>query len=244
MPPIRNSHGPTGCRKDGHGIWTAIEICHDPIENARNRKKRLTKLSDRRADTYGQWRIDNDHLDQGRKMNCICGKPNEKCVVLKNAVDCCIYIGRTCIRYFPGVRHATQTNQGYTRDGFVVDDDPSDASDEDQSSDDYQDDDQSSASDDDQSSASDDEQLSASDDDQSSASDDDQSSASDDDQSSASDLYIVDSITAHKKIDKVSHYRVHWLGYPTNQDTWEPASSFTKNNILLRAYQKAHLIKN
>ena len=194
MPPIRNLRVPKGCRKDGYGIWTAIEACHDPIENARNRKKRLTKLGDRRSDPYGQWRVDNDHLDQGKEMNCICGKPNEKCVVLKNEVNCCIYIGKTCIRYFPGIRHATQTTQGYTRDGFVVDDD---------------------------------------------ASEDDVSDASEDD---ATDLYMVDSITAHKKIDHVLHYRVHWVGYPTSQDTWEPPSSF-RSHRLLRAYQKAHLIK-
>ena len=121
-------------------IYTATFSCHNAAENAKNRERRVRALSKgTRSQTkaYAQWRLDEEKIQSGAYVNCICGKPNEKCLVLVNKyTDVRLFIGQTCITYFPHVTDAKVTKHGYQRDdggdgAFVVDDDEDDVTDED-----------------------------------------------------------------------------------------------------------------
>lgn len=218
MPPIRrnrrNRNGLRGCHQDDQRIWTATQACHNPTENAQNRATRVVGLSAANdlADAYAEWRVDNDRLHCGGNKRCICGKPNEHCMVLKNANSARMYIGRTCISYFPGVTPRF-TAQGYARDGFVVDDeeDPIEQFDEDEEVEEVK---------------------------QVEEVEDPIEQFDEDDPEDEADMYIVDRIVDHKVMEGEMRYRVRWLGYAPSEDTWEPRSSFRSSRDLVRAYLK------
>ena len=120
-------------------IYTATFSCHNAAENAKNRERRVRALSKgTRSQTkaYAQWRLDEEKIQSGAYVNCICGKPNEKCLVLVNKyTDKRLFIGQTCITYFPHVTNAKVTKHGYQRDdggdgAFVIDDDEDEDEDE------------------------------------------------------------------------------------------------------------------
>jgi hypothetical protein len=122
-------------------IYTATFSCHNAAENAKNRERRVRALSKgTRSQTkaYAQWRLDEEKIQSGAYVNCICGKPNEKCLVLVNKyTDKRLFIGQTCITYFPHVTNAKVTKHGYQRDdggdgAFVIDDDEDDEDSEDE----------------------------------------------------------------------------------------------------------------
>ena len=47
------------------------------------------------------------------------------------------------------------------------------------------------------------------------------------DYDTAPDEYIVDKVVGHRwKKDGTLEFRVHWKGFDTNEDTWEPPSTF------------------
>ena len=65
-----------------------------------------------------------------------------------------------------------------------------------------------------------------------------------------SEEYIVESITAHRgswKSLTSLEFLVHWLGYPTEDDTWEPYRNLRHLDALheyLRKNNKENLIPN
>lgn len=57
--------------------------------------------------------------------------------------------------------------------------------------------------------------------------------------SSGNDVYEVDSILNHKKEKGHMYFLIHWSGYDSTQDSWEPQSNL-KCTALLNRYKKAN----
>lgn len=173
------------CAKN-EGIWTARRRCVCPSENSVNRKyviRLMSRATGKKA--YEEWSLDKsvNVATIGSGVKCICGMPNNKCVVLKNEHhEQRIYVGSSCIHYFPNVPSASlsTTDFGYKRDdGFVVDDDCIEYENDDEEDDLFDDDeeDDMDMSDDDDDMSDDDEEDDMSDDDD----DDEEYDMSDDD---------------------------------------------------------------
>lgn len=53
------------------------------------------------------------------------------------------------------------------------------------------------------------------------------------------ELYVVESILAHKEIKPgVYHYKVRWKGYDESDDTWEPEENFSQRQTILDYWSK------
>ena len=51
---------------------------------------------------------------------------------------------------------------------------------------------------------------------------------------------MVEKILNHRKKGKGIEYLVRWEDFDSSFDTWEPPSSFPKNNSVLKEYKKSH----
>lgn len=59
--------------------------------------------------------------------------------------------------------------------------------------------------------------------------------------SAAVELYEIESIVAHKLQKGQLLYRIHWDGYGSDEDTWEPESHLVEHcDALLALYRKAN----
>ena len=52
--------------------------------------------------------------------------------------------------------------------------------------------------------------------------------------------YEVEAIIAHRGSTRNRSYLVHWKGYSSAEDSWEPEANLEHVADLLRAYKKAH----
>ena len=50
----------------------------------------------------------------------------------------------------------------------------------------------------------------------------------------------IEAIMAHKKMQHGIKYLVKWKGFPSSENTWEPASNLRNAQDLLTAYRKVH----
>ena len=52
--------------------------------------------------------------------------------------------------------------------------------------------------------------------------------------------FEVEAILAHKGTGNRTRYLVKWVGYPTSENTWEPAANLSNAGDILTAYKDLH----